>query len=308
MSTSVPVLLNATAGSGGAASPADELSALFRAGGVEAEVHRVSGGREIESKLRELLQTNPALVVAGGGDGTISTVAAALVGSNTVLGILPLGTLNHFAKDLGVPLDLENAVRTVLDGNAVQVDVGDVNGHVFINNSSIGLYPDIVRDRERQQRRLGRGKWRSFLWAAVAAFRRAPFVTVNLRVDDKELRRSSPFVFVGNNEYSMEGFRIGERERLDRGRLSMYVMRHPDRAGLVRLAVRALFGRLKQARDFDALLLTDLVIETRQKQMLVATDGEVTTMTTPLHYRIRPASLRVLVPSNEGSAAGSDSK
>ncbi len=303
MTTSVPVILNATAGSGDAAPLVDQLSALFRSGGVEADVHRVSGGEELASMLRGLLSASPPLIVAGGGDGTIGTVASALVGTNTALGVLPLGTLNHFAKDLKVPLSVEEAVRNIIDGNEMLVDVGEVNGHIFVNNSSIGLYPDIVRDRERQQRRLGRGKWRSFVWAALAAFRRAPFVSVSMHVDGKELRRRSPFVFIGNNEYSMEGFRIGERERLNGGELSVYVMRKPARAALVRLALRAVVGRLTQDRDFDALRAKELVIETRHKRMLVATDGEVTAMTTPLRYRIRPASLRVLVPSDRASAA-----
>jgi diacylglycerol kinase family enzyme len=297
MPTRIPVILNATAGSGRAEQIADELAALFLAGGVEADVRSVASGEEMEARLSELLADEPALLVAGGGDGTISAVAAAVVGTTTKLGVLPLGTLNHFAKDLGIPLGLGEAVQTILGGVEIRVDAGDVNGHIFINNSSIGLYPDLVRDRERQQRRLGRGKWWSFWWATIAALRRSSFVSVTLQLNGTELRRRSPFVFVGNNEYRMDGLRIGERERLDRGALSIYVMRHQGRAALVRLALRALAGRLKETRDFDAMLAHELVIETRHARMLVATDGEVTAMATPLRYRIRRACLRVIVPA-----------
>src|SRR5476649_731552 len=98
-------------------------------------------------------------VVAGGGDGTINAVASVLAGSSVALGVLPLGTLNHFAKDLNIPLDLDQAIATIARGTTAQVDVGDVNGRIFVNNSSLGLYPHIVRARDQQQRRLGRGKW-----------------------------------------------------------------------------------------------------------------------------------------------------
>ena len=210
--------------------------------------------------------------------------------------MLPFGTLNPFAKDLDIPLELEEAVGNIIDGNAIAVDVGEVNGRVFINNSSLGLYPDMVRDRERQQSRLGRGKLRSLVWASIAAFRRYPFLAVRIEVDGTKRVQVTPLVFVGNNEYSMEGFNIGERARIDSGRLSIYIVKKQGRAALVRLSLEALFGRLRQARDFEALTATDFVIETRHSRILVATDGEVQGMKPPLHYRIRPRSLRVIVP------------
>ena len=147
----------------------------------------------------------PGVIVAGGGDGTVSTVAAALVDTDICLGVLPLGTLNHFAKDLGLPLDLEAAVRCIATGVTSRVDVGEVNGRVFVNNSSLGLYPDIVRDREQQQKRFGRGKWHALLRASIAALRRYPFLQVSLAVEGRERAYRTPFVFIGNNAYRMEG-------------------------------------------------------------------------------------------------------
>src|SRR2546423_8205012 len=105
-------------------------------------------------------------VIAGGGDGTVSSVAGVLAGTRVILGVLPLGTLNHFAKDLGIPTDLGEALGVVLKGNTVQGDVGEGNGRVFINNSSLGLYPGIVKEREETQRR-GVSKWPAFAWAAA---------------------------------------------------------------------------------------------------------------------------------------------
>jgi diacylglycerol kinase family enzyme len=248
---------------------------------------------------RKAVEEGAQLVVAGGGDGTINAVASVLVDTDTALGVLPLGTLNHFAKDLGIPQVLEEAIANVAKGKPVQVDVGAVNDRIFLNNSSLGLYPDIVRHREKQQHRLGRGKWPAAAWATIAALRRYPFLKVKLAVDGAQHERITPFVFIGNNEYSMQGLAIGERECLDGGKLSLYVAQRPGRLGLLRFAFRALCGRLAQDRDFDVMLSEKFDIATRHRHLRVATDGEVTLMTTPLRYRIMPAALTVIVPIKE---------
>ena len=296
VSTIVPVIINAGAGNPHVDKRVKKLTELFLAGGLQVDIRLASSGEELDTLMRAAAAERPRLLVAAGGDGTISTAAAALVDSATVLGVLPFGTLNHFAKDLDIPLELEEAVGNIIDGNSIAVDVGEVNGRVFINNSSLGLYPDMVRDREHQHSRLGRGKFPSLVWASIAAFRRYPFLTVRLDVEGTKRVQVTPLVFVGNNEYSMEGFNIGERARIDGGRLSIYIVKKQGRAALVRLSLEALFGRLRQARDFEALTATDFVIETRHSRILVATDGEVQGMKSPLRYRIRPRSLRVIVP------------
>jgi len=236
------------------------------------------------------------LVVAGGGDGTINAVASVLVGGTTPLGVLPLGTLNHFAKDLKIPLELDDAVANVVHGVTRQVDAGEVNGRIFLNNSSLGIYPDIVRDREQQQRHLGRSKWHAFGRALFAVLRRFPFMNVRLKINGDEHLRRTPFVFIGNNEY-LQGLTLGGREKLDGGKLCLYVAQKPTRLGLVRYALHALAGKLSEARDFDVLSAPELVIETRHKRLRVATDGEVTLMTPPLCYRSRAASLSVIAPA-----------
>lgn len=270
----------------------------FRSHGLDARVTLAAGGQEMTAAARAALAEGLTTVVAGGGDGTVNAVASVLAGSAARFGVLPMGTLNHFAKDMGIPLTLDEAVATIARGQAKAVDVGEVNERVFLNNSSLGLYPDMVRDREKQQRRLGRGKWLAALWATIGALRRYPFLNLRLRLaDGKEHARRTPFVFIGNNEYTMQGFSIGERIRLDGGRLSLYVAQRPGRLGLLRLAWSALRGKLAQERDFDVLGTESMEIETRHKHLPVATDGEVTVMATPLRYRIRPGALNVIVPS-----------
>ena len=295
----VVVIVNAGAGTGHDAEAAESLRALLARAGLDAELVLADGGPAMIEAARRALEEGVRLVAAGGGDGTINAVASVLVDSSVPFGVLPMGTLNHFAKDLGIPLELEAAVRNLAEGHPFAVDVGEVNGRIFLNNSGLGLYPDLVHDREKQQRRLGRGKWLAALWAALSALRRYPFLSMRLKVDGERLARRTPFVFIGNNVYTMRGLSIGERERLDGHVLSLYVAQHPTRLGLLRFAFDALFGRLGQERDFDIVLAGAMEIETRRKRMRVSTDGEVSVMDTPLRYRVRPGALRVLVPRRE---------
>lgn len=291
----IVVIINASAGLGYCGGWTAALQEKFRRHGAEPDITLAQSGAQMIERAERALAEGAQLVVAGGGDGTINAVASVLAGTVVPLGVLPLGTLNHFAKDLGVPLDLDQAVANVLQGRARQVDVGEVNGRIFLNNSSLGIYPDIVRDREQQQRHLGRGKWPAFGRAVYAALRRFPFLNVRLKINGDEHLRRTPFVFIGNNEY-LQGLTIGARERLDSGKLCLYVAQRPTRLGLLRYAVQALLGRLQQARDFDVLSSATLTIDTRRRHLRVATDGEVSLMKPPLCYRSRAAALTVIVP------------
>ena len=297
------VILNASAGTGCNAEFANKLADQFQAWRLNVRVSISASAAELIETARRALSEGITTVVAGGGDGTLSAVASVLAGTDNALGVLPLGTLNHFAKDLNIPLELDNAIRTIAEGHCTRVDTGEINGRLFLNNSSLGLYPDTVRERDRQRKRLGRGKWLAFFWAAVTALRRYPFMDLTITVEEKEYRRRTPFIFIGNNDYSMEGLTIGERKRLDAAQLSLYVVQRTGRLGLLVLAFHALFGRLRQAKDFDVLSAKKILINTRHKLIRVATDGEVSLMRTPLHYRICPASLKVIVPRETSGTA-----
>jgi len=292
----IPVLLNATAGSGHDAQTHKELHELFARHGMVPDIHTARAGSEIEAQVRKAMRSMPPLIVVAGGDGTVSAVAAMLRGTPIALGILPEGTLNHFARDLGIPSERERAVEVLATGTPVPVDIGEVNGKPFINNASLGLYPDIVRDRTRQQRRLGRGKYWAMFWAIFGVLGRSPFMRLRLELDGAAVNCMAPFVFIGNNQYVMEGFSIGTRSSVSDGRLSVYTTQRHGRAGLLRLAIRALFGRLAQAKDFLSTEARQVRVESTRRRVLVATDGEVTAMDTPLYFRVRPASLRVMLP------------
>ena len=227
----------------------------------------------------------------------MNAVASVLVDTDRTLGVLPLGTLNHFARDLGIPADLEAAARILREGEERSVDVAEVNGKIFLNNSSLGLYPRIVRHREEQQQRLGRSKWFALFWATFRVLLHHHSVMVRMRVGEEERVLRTPILFVGNNEYEMEGLEIGLRRRLDAGELWVYLTRRPGFWALIRLALRMIFGRLHTDRDFEAFRVREATIEIRRPRVHVATDGEVNTLDSPLRYRIRPRSLRVRAPT-----------
>jgi YegS/Rv2252/BmrU family lipid kinase len=292
------VIINARSGTSSKEAVREQLAELFQQNGIEARISLARSGERVAELARRAAHGDARTVVAGGGDGTINAVASTLIDTDKTLGVLPLGTLNHFAKDLKIPLDLEGAARIIIANHAVQVDAGEVNGQIFLNNSSLGLYPSLVHKREQRQR-LGYGKWPAFIWAAFSVMRRYPFLDVRLNADGKEFSSRTPFVFVGNNKYEMESFNIGTRARLDAGQLSLYFSHRTRRLGLVRLAFRALLGRVEKADEFVAMSTTEVSIETRRSRIRVATDGEVTIMRPPLRYRVRPGALRVIVPERD---------
>lgn len=292
------VIFNSVAGAN--AQKVDEMRAEIRGAfadaGCEVEMVSPDNGTDLSALAKRYAESEHKTIVAAGGDGTISAVAGALIGTEKILGVMPVGTLNHFAKDLKVPLDHGAAARTIAEGNIALIDAGEVNGKVFINNSSLGIYPKIVAKREAQQERLARGKWHAAWWATVHALQRFPFMNLRITLEEKQLDRRTAFLFIGNNEYEISGFKLGGRARLDGGRLGLYLTHRTGRVGLLRLGLHALFGRVDQAKDFDAFAVEEALIETSRPRILVATDGEVTRLESPLHYRILPRALRVLVP------------
>lgn len=291
----IEVIINAAGGSFDGSDTAPLVEREFGAHKLDVKVHVAESGSQIGALAREAALGNAEIIVAGGGDGTISAVAAEVFKAKKALGVLPLGTLNNFSKDISVPQDLAGAVSVIAGGYTTEIDLAEVNGRIFINNSSIGLYPRIVKKREQQQR-LGYGKWWAAFWAALRVFRVSPFLRVRLEIEDKRFWRKTPFVFVGNNQYEMDLYNIGRRDSLDDGRLSVYFLRRGGRLGVILLLLKTLTGRVRQWRDFEEVLTDKVTIQTRRRRLQVAFDGEVGVLETPLEYKSLPRALKVIVP------------
>jgi diacylglycerol kinase family enzyme len=268
---------------------------------VVAKISVVSG-REIDVTVRRAAASRGAdgerqfdIVVVGGGDGTISAASSVLAGGDLPLGILPLGNFNHFARDLGIPLELDTAIETIARNHVASVDVGEVNGRVFVNNSSLGIYPHLVAERDRHRRR-GLARWAAAALASCRVLWRLPRPQVRALAPGWASGRRTPCVFVGNNLYQLDAFAIARRSRLDQGKLCVYIATPQGRLALMRLAVRAFLGRLETEADVTPACLESLEIWTRRRRLAVALDGEAMVFRTPLHYRIRPRALRVIIP------------
>lgn len=275
----------------------------FARRGVEAEVKSVPG-RQIGEIARGFVAANStsghrSTLVVGGGDGTLGTAASALAGSDVVLGVLPLGTLNHFAKDLGLPIELEAAMDAIATNKPVAVDVAEVNGRVFLNNSSIGVYPFFVAKRSAEQRRRGLGKLAAIGPALARTLRSASWQAVHIAAQGDRKRLRTPCVFVGNNFYDIAD--LGRRRSLSSKELCVYVVKQQSWFGLALLPFKIAFGQIDPARDLEMYRTNTLQITSHRTTMLVSLDGEAVIMDTPLNFRIRPAALQVLSPAKMDS-------
>jgi diacylglycerol kinase family enzyme len=295
----ITVLLNPAAGGASDGDLSSRLTELFQAAGAPARIVLTGSPADVVEAARSAARSGADAVVAAGGDGTVNRVASALVGlgkTKTALGVLPIGTLNHFAKDLGIPLDLEQAVQIIAAHRVSPVDVGEVNGRIFVNNSSIGVYPDIVVERERL-RREGYRKWTALAVATAKILWRYRGLVVRIDADASTARARTPFLFVGNNEYQADGLNLGARARLDGGRLFAYLAPRVHAWDLPRLLASALIGHAKETHELQSFAATELHVKTPGRRRLrVAADGEVMLMTTPLRYVVRPRALGVIAP------------
>jgi diacylglycerol kinase family enzyme len=282
------------------------VRSALAARGIICEVEALPGDKLAEAAKRALqkAQRNEIdAVIAGGGDGTIHTVAAVLAGTGVKLGILPLGTLNHFAKDLRIPMELEGAIDVIAAAHEVNIDVGEVNGIVFINNASIGVYPYMVLDRERLRQR-GLKKWAAMGLAGLRMLRVFPVRRLRVQAEGWVEPCRTPSLFVGNNKYTLSLTAPRKRERLDGGELWFYIVKHQTRLSLVWFTVLSLLGLADTERDLRVFGAkhAEISARKRKKRLVVALDGEVVFLRPPLHYRIRAGELRVYAP-NPGEPA-----
>ncbi|MDQ3020059.1 MAG: diacylglycerol kinase family lipid kinase [Bacteroidota bacterium] len=271
------------------------IKKYFEESKVRCEVFSIEGS-EIQNKVKELSEQQFDIIVAAGGDGTVSSVAGILAGGNIPLGVLPCGTLNHFAKDIGMPLELEDAIKVIIAGNVVMLDIAEVNGRKFINNSSIGLYADTVKKREAEQKHLYREKWAAMISAFFHSFKRFSLYGVEMKVKEKKTRLYTALAFVGNNKYTTELKNPGGRDRLDEGILSLYMTKCKTRFCLIKIFLSSLINKHEKSEDFVMHYTENVVLKTYKKFLDVSVDGEVVRMNSPLLYKIIPKSLPVVVP------------
>jgi len=260
-------------------------------------VEPVRKGHDLGPTIRRAVEAGYGTIAAGGGDGTIGAIAQEIAGKGIALGIIPLGTFNYVARSLGVPLDLEEAVDTLARGSPRPFPVGEVNGRIFLNNASLGIYPAILEQREGIYRRFGRSRVAAH-WSVIRTFFRLyrP-LSITVTVDGRKIRTRTPLVFIARSAFQMETFGLGGADEVRKGGFAVFLAPDVGRAELMIYALRLAWGTLEPGRDVEQVFGEEVVIETRGRDRLVARDGERERLRSPLRFRMRSDALQVIAPA-----------
>ncbi len=292
------VIFNANAGTALATGITEAaLAELFASNGLTATID-ADADRPMPERIEQALAGPADTIVAAGGDGTITALCGPILGTGKSLAILPLGTVNALAKDLRIPLDTPAAVAALADGVEQQIDVGEVNGRFFLHKVVIGTIPGLAAGREYIRTMPGVSPKLGFMRYVFRRLQRTRRIAIAIDADDKGKPRVERVqaVAVASNSYD-EGFgRILARERLDGGTLTLYVLKRLTFVDFFRLASGMLLGRWHQDQALDVQSVGAVTITSHKGLLKVMFDGEVETLTTPLHFTIHPKALTVLAP------------
>jgi len=276
--------------------PPETIAALHTAcTDAGLEIVHLDGDVDAVSIVRERMRDDRRLFIACGGDGTINCVMQALVNTDAALGVIPLGTYNHFARDLGLPLDWREALDVALSGATRQIDTARANDRFFVNNISMGLYPELVARREERGRDYPR--WKARIYAVIATLHKYPHVNVTVESEHHAEVIRTHLLMVSNNTYDLS--RIGieaPRATLEEGRLSVYWLPHLPRIALMRFLAHYLAGRVREAPGFRSFRTARMKVQSSKRHLDVGIDGELFRLATPLTITIVPRSLLVRVP------------
>lgn len=302
------VILNKSSGQTDAAQARDALATVFREEGCDAAFVPIPGGGLVaacDTAAREAVRADGVLVAVG-GDGTLNAVAQAALAHGCRMGVIPQGTFNYFGRGHGIPQDAQAAARALVRGAESPVQVGRVNGQVFLVNASLGLYPQLLEDREAWKRQFGRSRFVAFsagLATLLRAHRRLRLHTEH-RGQVREVR--TPTLFVGNNRLQME--QIGTAQAFEQGHLAAIVLRPVGTLGMLWLLLRGALARLGEADNVDTFGFDTLTVRParfrREQRMKVATDGEVAWLPAPLTFRVSPVPLALLKPEPDAGGGG----
>jgi diacylglycerol kinase family enzyme len=295
-STMLTVLVNRAGGAAAAAGAElpDMIAAAFARAGAEVMVRLLDADGMAEAARAA---SGAGRVVIAGGDGTVACVAQALKGADVELALLPLGTLNHLARDAGIPSDLDAAARLAVEGKAGAIDVAEVNGIRFVNNASIGLYPDMVRRRDGTRESRGWPKWLATIPAAWEALARLPHHRLRIDMGEGEQPLVTPLLFVGNNRYDLAPGKVGSRASLKDGKLSIFAVARRGRGALIWFALRTLAGRTNRDTDYVAIGEgATLTVHAEGGRIEIALDGEVRRLDSPLRFSVDRGGLRLVMP------------
>ncbi len=294
-------------GSGRQDDQADAIRAALQGKVAEFALRETAQGDQLIGLARQAVKDGFDIIVAAGGDGTQSTVAGALAGTDAMMGVLPGGTFNYFARDLGVGETIDEALATLQDARPRPVDVGQIRDLVFLNNVSLGAYPHILKTREGIYERWGRSRMAAY-WSVLVALRRLRHpMRLTATVDGQERRFTTALVFVARSAYQLDAFGLDGADAIRAGNLAVLVAKARKPLPLIRSAFRLALGFSAKDSDFDLIITDSLEIQTDKPRQLIAHDGEKTRMDSPFQISVRHGALTVLVPA-DGSSKTRDAR
>jgi len=310
--TAAPLVVVFNLGSGQARSQAEAVRTTMRQGcasaGRELHLLEVQQPQTLPATAREavaLAHKLGAMVVAAGGDGTINTVAQATLGSGCAFGVLPQGTFNYFSRAHGIPADAEQALQIILAGHTRPVQVGRVGDRIFLVNASLGLYPQLLKEREAWKRQFGRSRVVAFGAGLVTMLRGHRSLRLTVQAEGAERQLRTPTLFVGNNALQLAQLGLADASSAGQGQLAIIALRPVGRIRLLGLLLRGAYGRLGDADELIQVSTAQLTVGIgRQlaalggRRIKVATDGEVAKMALPLTFKIAPQALNLLCPAD----------
>ena len=297
------VVFNPGSGSNDAAQERAVMEKVFSEAGREVEFLRITDPAQLSQTARQAVeraQEHHGVVVAAGGDGTISAVAAAVLGSGCPFGVLPQGTFNYFGRANAIPQGTEAAARALLGASISPVQVGLLNGRLFLVNASLGLYPQLLEDRESWKQKLGRSRFVAFLSGLATLIQARSQLDLQIDIGGKVISMRTPTLFVGNNDLQLArvGLESAKVNALSHGLLTGIAVRPIGTWSLFGLLMRGLIGRLGEAENIDSFSFRRLTVRPRRvKRIKTAIDGEIQWMSTPLVFEVAPEALLLMVPA-----------
>ncbi|ARE42323.1 Transcription regulator (plasmid) [Rhodovulum sp. P5] len=292
------MIVNEKAGRTNAEQPRrDMLRERFASVGLSVDIHGPRAGQTLSDVARAALDDGADMLVAAGGDGTICAVAGVCHGADVPMGVIPQGTFNYFARGLGISQEVDGAIATLATGTLRDIRLGEVNGRVFLNNASIGLYPAILERRETIYRRWGRSRAAAY-WSVIATLlwlKRA--LPLRLDIDGRQERLVTPLAFVANSAYQLDQFNLHGADHIRSGDFALFLSPNGAQVDLIRAAVGLAAGMARKDEEFLLRHGRDIVLSTGRSRVLVARDGEKEIMRDPLRFAFRDRPLRVVAPA-----------
>ena len=280
-----------------------KIEQALRAAGHEVEVATASGS-ELQSRLDARLSRDPPqAVIVGGGDGTVSSTAATLCGTGIALGVLPLGTMNLFARSLGMPLDLDKALAALATARLRNVDLGEVNGRVFTHHVSLGLQPRLVAMREKANYGSRLGKIFATCLAFLMILSRPPRLLVRMTLQGSAFDVATPALVVSNNLFGPD--HLPYADALDQGVLGVYICTSHRPLDVAQATLQAMLGSWHARERVTSLTTTSVTVvrrSSRRRRIVATVDGELVTFNGAIEMAIKPRCLVVLAPEQPAAS------